>query len=55
MLVVKTSCVVVLEKSFPKSEISSFGIDIKICDFVDLFMSKHAYYTLANTHKSQKA
>ncbi len=42
--------VVVLENSF-LSEISPFGVDFEICNFVDLFMPKHTHYTLTKIQK----
>ncbi len=46
--------VVVLEKGFLKNEISPFGVDFEICKFVDIFMPKHAHYTLTKIQKVKK-
>ncbi len=46
--------VVVLEKGFFLNEISPFGVDFEICNFVDLFMPKHTHYTLTKTQKVKK-
>ncbi len=46
--------VVVLEKGFLKNEISPFGVDFDICNFVDLFMPKHTHYTLTKIQKVKK-
>ncbi len=46
--------VVVLEKGFFKNEISPFGVDFEICNFVDLFMPKHTHYTLTKIQKVKK-
>ncbi len=46
--------VVVLEKGFFKNEISPFGVDFEICNFVDCFMPKHTHYTLTKIHKVKK-
>ncbi len=43
--------VVVLEKGFFKYLISPFGVDFKVCNFVDLFMPKHTHYTLTKIKK----
>ncbi len=44
--------VVVLEKGFFfLNEISPFGVDFEICNFVDLFMPKHTHYTLTKIQK----
>ncbi len=45
---------VVLEKGFKKNEISPFGVDFDICNFVDLFMHKHTHYTLTKIQKVKK-
>ncbi len=50
----KEPFVVVLEKGFFKNEISPFGVDFEICNFVDLFMPKHTHYTLTNIQKVKK-
>ncbi len=46
--------VVVLEKRFVKNEISPFGVDFEICNFVDRFMPKHTHYTLNKIQKVKK-
>ncbi len=46
--------VVVLEKGFLKNEISPFGVDFEICNFVDFFMPKHTHYTLTKIQKVKK-
>ncbi len=47
--------VVVLEKGFFfLNEISSFGVDFEICNFLDLFMPKHTHYTLTKIQKVKK-
>ncbi len=46
--------VVVLEKGFFKNEISPFGVDFEICNFVDLFMPKQTHYTLTKIQKVKK-
>ncbi len=46
--------VVVLEKGFFKNEISPFGVDFEICNFVDRFMPKHTHYTLTKIQKVKK-
>ncbi len=46
--------VVVLEKGFKKNEISPFGVDFEICNFVDRFMPKHTHYTLTKIQKVKK-
>ncbi len=46
--------VVVLEKGFFKNEISPFGVDFEICNFVDRFMPKHTLYTLTKIQKVKK-
>ncbi len=43
--------VVVLEKGFFLNEISPFGVDFEICNFVNLFMPKHTHYTLTKIQK----
>ncbi len=45
---------VVLKRDFFKNEISPFGVDFEICNFVDLFMPKHTHYTLTKI-SSEKA
>ncbi len=48
--------VVVLEKGFYFfHEISSFGVDFEICNFVDRFITKHTQYTLIKIHKKWKS
>ncbi len=37
-----------------KNEISPFGVDFEICNFVDLFMPKHTHYTLTKIQKVKK-
>ncbi len=46
--------VVVLEKGFFKNEISPFGVDFEICNFVDLFIPKHTLYTLTKIQQVKK-
>ncbi len=47
--------VVVLEKGFFFFyEISPFGVDFEICNFVDRFMPKHTQYTLTKIQKVKK-
>ncbi len=35
-------------------EISPFGVDFEICNFVDRFKPKHTHYTLTNIQKVKK-
>ncbi len=44
--------IVVLKKK--KKEISPFGVDFEICNFVDGFKPKHAHYTLTKIKKVKK-
>ncbi len=47
--------VVVLEKGFNFfNEISPFGVDFEICNFVDCYMPKHTHYTLTKIQKVKK-
>ncbi len=39
---------------FKKNEISPFGVDFEICNFVDCFMPKHTLYTLTTIQKVKK-
>ncbi len=45
---------VVLEKGFFKNEISPFGVDFEICNFVDSFRTNHTQYTLTKIQKVKK-
>ncbi len=46
--------IVVLEKGFFLNEISPFGVDFEICNFLDRFMPKHTHYTLTKIQKVKK-
>ncbi len=46
--------VVVLENIYFLNKISPFWVDFEICNFVDLFMSKHTNYTLTKIQKVKK-
>ncbi len=43
-----------LKSVFFLNEISPFGVDFEICNFVDLFMPKHTHYTLNKIQKVKK-
>ncbi len=44
-----------MKRDFFLNEISLFGVDFEICNFVDVFMPKHTHYTLTKIQKVIKA
>ncbi len=43
-----------MKSDFFFNEISLFGVDFEICNFVDVFMPKHTHYTLTKIQKVKK-